>query len=471
MSKIQTALQEEIGRLQQRLERERKARIEAESIAEQGLRALYIRQKESALQQQIAVAANEAQSAERAFQTVLEYICEYTGWPVGHVYICSDTTTGEMLPSTLWCLSSPRYEAFKNATQEVRLPSGAGLPGRVLETGLPQWISDISQTVDYIRQPIAEAAGLKATFAFPVKIGEKTVAIFELFSDEVTEPNERLLEIMTFVSMQLGRVVERSRSEQELRSYAAKLQQTNRELQDIANIAAHDLQEPLRKIQAFSDLLKIKVAGSLTDEGRDYVDRMQNAARRMQHLINDLLAFSRVTIKAQPFVPVDLTVIGREIVADLDIRLEQVQGVVHIGNLPTIEADPIQIRQLLMHLVANGLKFARRGVPPVITVTAETLSVPRPRYQALPGSTTICKLTVEDNGIGFEEKYTDRIFGIFQRVHPADNYEGTGMGLAICRKIAERHGGTITARSTPGSGSAFIVTLPVRHLEEHPFHG
>jgi signal transduction histidine kinase len=469
MSKIQTALQEEILRLQQRLERERKARIEAEAIAEQGLRALYIRQKESALQQQIAVAANESQSVEKAFQTVLDYICEYTNWPVGHVYICSDTTAGELLPTTIWYLASSRYEPFRNATQELPLYTG-GLSDRVLETGLPQWVTDISQTDGYSRQPAAEAVGLKAAFAFPVKIGKKTVAIFEFFSNAASEPNERLLEIMTFVSLQLGRVIERSRAEKELRSYASRLQQTNRELQDIANIVSHDLQEPLRKIQAFSDLIKIKVANSLTDEGRDYIDRMQNAARRMQHLINDLLTFSRVTIKAQPFVPVDLTVIGREVVADLDIRIQQVQGRVEIGNLPTIEADPIQIRQLLLNLVTNGLKFARRDVLPVITISAELVSVPRPRHQALPGPDTMCRITVEDNGIGFEEKYTDRIFGIFQRVHPADNYEGTGMGLAICRKIAERHGGTITARSTPGSGSVFTITLPVRHSEEHPFH-
>lgn len=471
MSKIQTALQEEVSRLQQRLERERKARIEAEAIAEQGLRALYIRQKESALQQQIAVAANESQSVEKAFQTVLDHICEYTNWPVGHVYICSDTTAGELLPTTIWYLSSSRYEPFRTATQESPLYNGAGLSDRVLESGLPQWVTDISQTEGYTRQPAVEAAGLKAAFAFPVKIGKKTVAIFEFFSNAVSEPNERLLEIMTFVSMQLGRVIERSRAEKELRSYASRLQQTNRELQDIANIVGHDLQEPLRKIQAFSDLIKIKVADSLTDEGRDYVDRMQNAARRMQHLINDLLTFSRVTIKAQPFVPVDLTVIGREIVADLDIRIQQVQGRIDIGNLPTIEADPIQMRQLLLNLVTNGLKFARKGVSPIITIGAELFSVPRPRHQALPGADTMCRITVEDNGIGFEEKYIDRIFGIFQRVHPADSYEGTGMGLAICRKIAERHGGTITARSTPGSGSAFIITVPVRHSEEHPFHG
>ncbi len=467
MNKIQTALEQEILHLQQRLERERKARIEAESIAEQGLRALYIKQKEATLMQQIATAANEAPTTAKAFQTVLDIICDYTGWTVGHVYMTSDLVGGELYSTDLWYVSKAKYNILRKVTEEMVFHVGKGLPGRVLETGKPQWILDIANDPGFLRTAAAVSAGLKSAFGFPVRIGEKTVAVFEFLTEEQTEPNQRYVEIMNFTNFQLGRVIERSRAENELRQYAVKLQLTNRELQEIANIAAHDLQEPLRKIQAFGDIIKIKVADTLSDEGRDYIDRMQNAARRMQHLINDMLAFSRVTLKAQPFVPIDLTVIAREVVADMDIRIQQAHGRITIGDLPTVEADPLQIRQMLHHILSNSLKFSRHSAAPEIRVSASIEDATQLPAHAMR---QLCRIVIEDNGIGFDEKYADRIFGIFQRVHPNEQYEGTGMGLAICRKIAERHNGSIVAESTPDMGARFMITLPLRHFEEHSFH-
>lgn len=469
MSKIQTALEQELLRLQQRLERERKARIEAESIAEQGLRALYIKQKETALMQQIATAANEAATPTKALQTVLDIVCDYTGWAVGHIYMTSDLVGSELRPTDLWYISSANHVPFRRTTERTVFQPGTGLPGRVLASGQPQWIIDVTTDPGFLRASIAAKVGLHSAFAFPIKIGEKTVAVFEFFTEEPMEPDQRHVEIMNFANLQLGRVIERTRAENELRQYAARLQLTNRELQEIANVAAHDLQEPLRKIQAFGDMLKLKVADALPDEGRDYLDRMQNAARRMQQLINDMLTFSRITLKAQPFVSVDLTVVAREVVTEMSLRLQQAGAVVTIHNLPTIEADPLQMRQLISHLLSNSLKFSKRDAAPHIAISAS--------YAETNGSSTAnnqhkdCCLIIEDNGIGFDERYAERIFGIFQRAHTNEPYEGTGMGLAICRKIAERHNGSIVAQSSPESGSRFIVTLPLRHGEEHPLYG
>jgi PAS domain S-box-containing protein len=241
-------------------------------------------------------------------------------------------------------------------------------------------------------------------------------------------------------------------SEEKLRQSTAQLELSNRELQDFAYVASHDLQEPLRKIVVFGGRLKEKCGESLAAEPRDYLDRMQKAAARMQTLINDLLAFSRVTIKARPFAPVNLAEVALAVVEDLEARIEQVGGRVEIGELMVIDSEELQLRQLLQNLVGNALKFRKPEEPPVVKVAAR-------RFTDAAGR-ELCELTVSDNGIGFEEKYLDRIFNVFQRLHTRSEYEGNGMGLAIVKKIALYHGGDITAKSQPGTGTTFIVTLP-----------
>jgi PAS domain S-box-containing protein len=252
-------------------------------------------------------------------------------------------------------------------------------------------------------------------------------------------------------------------SEEKLREFSAQLERSNRELQDFAYVASHDLQEPLRKIVVFGERLKEKSGEALGAESRDYLERMQKAASRMQTLINDLLTFSRVTSKARPFAPVNLDEIAHEVVNDLEGRIEQVKGRVELGKLLVIDAEELQMRQLLQNLIGNALKFRKPEGTPVVKVEAQTIWYPPPH--AAPGAPAqeLCRLTVSDNGIGFEEKYLDRIFNVFQRLHTRNEYEGTGMGLAIARKIVLYHGGDITATSKSGEGTTFIVTLPVTH--------
>ena len=280
------------------------------------------------------------------------------------------------------------------------------------------------------------------------------------------------------------RTAELQRSNRDLEAFTTKLQWSNRELQEFASVASHDLQEPLRKIQAFGDRLRAKCAGGLGEQGIDYLGRMQAAAARMSTLINDLLAFSRVTSKAQPFATVDLARVAREVVVDLEGRIQQTGGRVEFNGLPSIDADPLQMRQLLQNLIGNALKFHRPGEPPVVTirsrlldptvpngaedseVVAEAVSKAEASTETGPApAAPTCEIEVSDNGIGFEEKYLDRIFNVFQRLHGRGEYEGTGMGLAICRKIVERHVGTITARSEPDRGSTFIITLPTIQVQ------
>lgn len=257
----------------------------------------------------------------------------------------------------------------------------------------------------------------------------------------------------------------RREAEERIRHFAEQLQGSNRELEQFASVAAHDLQEPLRKIQAFGDRLKVKYGDTLDEQGRDYLDRMLRSAARMRTLIDAILAYARVTTKAQPFQPIDLNEIARDVVLDMESHIQQTGGTVEVGPLPTVEADPHQMRQLFQNLIENALKFRRPDVPPVIRLAGRLLEPQEPLPP--PGEDRRrCELTVRDNGLGFEEVYLDRIFAMFQRLHGRQEYEGTGMGLAICRKIVERHGGEITARSAPGQGAKFIVHFPVTQPKE-----
>jgi light-regulated signal transduction histidine kinase (bacteriophytochrome) len=234
-------------------------------------------------------------------------------------------------------------------------------------------------------------------------------------------------------------------------------------LEQFAYVASHDLQEPLRKIRTFGDRLQMKCSEKLDDAENDFLKRMQSAAGRMQTLIDGLLSLSRVTTQGQSFISVDLAQVVREVVSDLEVQIEQVGGRVDVGHLPTIQADPLQMRQLLQNLIGNGLKFHRVDEPPVVQVNARFVHGRQNRQSGLPAGEEQCRIVIEDNGIGFEERHQDRIFGVFQRLHPRDVYEGMGIGLALCRKIVERHGGTISTRSVPGKGSVFEVVLPAVH--------
>ena len=248
-------------------------------------------------------------------------------------------------------------------------------------------------------------------------------------------------------------ITERKRTEENLFQKAAELARSNAELEQFAFVASHDLQEPLRKIQAFGDLLKAKLDQALGPEPREYLDRMQNASARMRTLIDDLLAFSRVIRSAEPFVPVSLTQITKEVIGDLEVRMEKNAARVEVGDLPTIDADATQMRQLVLNLLGNALKFQPPNAQPVVKVQGRTVT-------SISGE-QFCELTVQDNGIGFEERYAEKIFVVFQRLHGRGEYEGTGVGLAVCRRITDRHQGTIVAQSKLGQGATFTVRLPV----------
>jgi PAS domain S-box-containing protein len=249
-------------------------------------------------------------------------------------------------------------------------------------------------------------------------------------------------------------------SQEQLRAVSTELARSNLELQDFATIASHDLQEPLRKIQAFGDRLSEHSAGMLDEESRDSLSRMTNAAARMQKLIDDLLEYSQVAIQPEPPRPVDLGLVASEVLSDLDERIRITNGHVRVGPLPTVLARPLHMRQLFQNLIANALKFHPEGVAPDVQIDARVRDVANDSKSGGTRNQTWV-IRIRDNGIGFEPRHVERIFAPFQRLNGRQAYEGTGMGLAICRRIVAQIGGTLTATSQPGAGATFIITLPL----------
>lgn len=292
---------------------------------------------------------------------------------------------------------------------------------------------------------IREGAPIKGEETIMGKDGPRTLLSTKFLLRKIGGEPYGLCGISTDIS-------HRKQAEKEIETYTKRLEESNQALQDFAAFASHDLQEPLRKILGFGEVLSQKYRQSLDETGRDYLRRMEDAAARMSALIEDLLEYSRVTTKAKPFRDTNLNALLEKVTSDLELRIQRTGAVIQIEDLPTVNADPSQMRQVFLNLIGNALKFSEAR--PFIRISA------RSHEGRL-------EISVEDNGIGFDETKVDAIFRPFQRLHGRSAYEGKGMGLAIVKRIVERHGWKISARSRPGKGSTFVLTLPA-HTAPHP---
>ena len=439
--------------LRKKADRERAARMEAEAIAEKATRELYDRQGDLELLEAVAVASNAATQVRSALKVMLDAVCERSGWPIGHVFLLS--RDGETLvPTGVWHLDDPkRFASFKGLTEASMFTKGVGVPGRVLESGNPVWIPDAKADKNFPRAHVAEGVGINAAFGFPILIEDAVVGAVEFFSPTVTEPDERLLELVGHVGVQLGRVIERDRHAreivrrtEELSRYATELEHANDELKEFAYVASHDLTEPLRTIAGFVQLLKQRYEGQLDESADEFIGFIVDGTERMQALIEGLLSYSRTGRSELVAVRVDLNDTLNRAIGSLAAAISEADADIEIGELPVVGGDAVQLSRLFENLLSNAVKFCGEEKP-LIKIGAE-----------MKGGAWL--FFVSDNGIGIDERHHERIFNVFERLHGAGEYPGTGIGLSICKKVVERHGGRIWVEGTPGGGSTFRFVLP-----------
>ncbi|SFP83862.1 His Kinase A (phospho-acceptor) domain-containing protein [Geopseudomonas sagittaria] len=338
-------------------------------------------------------------------------------------------------------------ERYNQAVEGLRIGEGMGACGSAAYLRQPVLVADIANDRRWqgLHQLAAEE-GLHACWSTPLLAGDGALlGTFAIYQRGPLQVDTELEELVATASHLATIAIEH-------RNILAELERSNRELQEFAFVASHDLQEPLRKIQTFAERLQSR-ADALDEQSRDYLVRMSSAAARMQALIRDLLAYSRVATRREPFVHLELDRVLDEVLQDLEGTLQSSGAHIERERLPAIEGDPSQIRQLLQNLLSNAVKFHKPGELPNVRIYAENQPT---------GEWRLC---ISDNGVGFDEKYLDRIFNPFQRLHGRQQYPGTGIGLAIVKKIVERHGARLSASSQPGRGATFRVTFPASDKE------
>lgn len=314
--------------------------------------------------------------------------------------------------------------------------------------------------IDYIYKPIK-----------PEVLRAKVSVLIDLYrkNRQLLAQEQRLVAINRSLEMEIK---ERKASEEKVKHLnrqllenIASLEQANKDLDRFAFMASHDLQEPLRKIRMFSDRLALKYSQIMDDDGRTNIQRIHKAAERMQNLITDILTFSKISVDSPSFVISDMNALINEVLVDLDEEIKSKNGKVVVEKLPSLSVNPSLMKPLFHNLIGNALKYSKKGTSPVVKITSEISTQSNGKTGKSSGP-QYCRIYIQDNGIGFDQKYAEEIFGMFKRLHHNSEFQGTGIGLALCKKIVEQHKGYISARSKINEGSTFIISLPMQHQQE-----
>lgn len=317
-----------------------------------------------------------------------------------------------------------------------------------------------SGAVDYIYKPIN-----------PDVLRAKVSVLIDLYrkNRQLLAQEQRLVAINKSLELEIK---ERKSSEEKVKQLnrqllenIASLEAANKDLDRFAFMASHDLQEPLRKIRMFSDRLHLKYKEVLDEDGRTNISRIQKAAERMQTLITDILTFSKVAVDKPSFIESDLNALVNEIVLEMNEDLREKNAKILIDKLPSLVVNPSLMKPLFHNLIGNALKYSKKDTTPVIKITSDIATQGNGK-SGKDQASKYCRIFIEDNGIGFDQKYAEEIFGMFKRLHHNTEFEGTGIGLALCKKIVEQHKGYISARSKVNEGSTFIISLPVQRQQE-----
>ena len=349
------------------------------------------------------------------------------------------------------------------------LDYGVAVCGCVARDKTPLIANNIFNTPD-IRTELVKSYGIKAYACHPILSQSRLMGTLSFGTRTRSSFSPEDITLMKTITDQVATAMERSRLikklrnsrdllEKRVRERTTDLEIKNQELQEFAYIASHDLQEPLRKIVTFGDILVSDSGTALDAESLDCIDRMQKSAKTMRVLLDSLLQYSRVSTQFAPFERISPRRSIEAALSNLEVAIREKEALVELGDLPTIKADPIQMIQLFQNLIANALKFCSEENAPLVKIYAPTFVTEDDPQEITQ------RICVQDNGVGFDEKHLDKIFSPFQRLHGKIKYPGVGMGLAICKKIMDRHGGKITAKSTVGKGSTFMLSFPLEPEE------
>ncbi|HEX9970102.1 MAG TPA: ATP-binding protein [Acidimicrobiales bacterium] len=426
--------------------------------------------EELRLLQQATRAVADADDVTAALEHVLHIVVQRTGWPYAAAWLPDGDGDGDgdaaggglsLVSSGAWFAADDGARQFRRVSEHCRFNVGEGIVGEA-------WASKALVRVDHVADPrfIRRESALGARFdsgiAVPLLAGDDVVAVMEFFMRQGEVLDDTLVEVVSLVAAHLGAVVRRRQledevnhvqqalrqSNEELQTAVAELERSNADLAEFAYVASHDLSEPLRVISGHVQLLARRYEGQLGDDADRYISFAVDGCHRMQALISDLLAYSRVGQGPLVRKPVDLGRVVSEVQIGLGAALAETDGKVDVGELPSVAGDPGQLRQLFGNLIGNALKFTEPGTVPSVEVVGAT------------GDDDTVRISVVDHGIGVPERHRERIFRMFQRLQRREDYAGTGIGLAICRRICDRHGGRIEVEDTPGGGATFVVTLP-----------
>jgi PAS domain S-box-containing protein len=390
---------------------------------------------------------------EKAMSRLLTAMAEALDWEAGGFWE-HDADADVMRCVAFWGRNRERLAEFEAVSRATVMPRGVGMTGRVLESGEPAFVLDVTQDQNFPRAEAARRAGLHGAVGLPVlSEGGQVVGVVDFFTSELSRPDEALVEMLSTISVQIGQFLRRKRAEQalaatagELRRRATELERSNAELEQFAYVASHDLSEPLRMVAGFVQLLADRYQGRLDSDADEFIGYTIDGVRRMQSLIDDLLAFSRVGRSVHD-QPVELDDVLEDARAALGAVIAERGAKIEAEPLPAVIGDARELRQVMQNLLSNALKFVDADRAPQIAVSATRQG-------------EMWEVSIRDNGIGVSPQHAERIFKMFQRLHGRDSYEGTGIGLAICKKIVERHGGSIEVEPGEDGGSVFRFTAP-----------
>lgn|GEM_PF-5421105 len=406
------------------------------------------RARDATLLHRITSLAAVAQSTEEAFEQAITAICDIAGWSIGHALVPRHGATTEMVCSGIWHLSDPQeFAEFQEVSRTAVFPSGVGLPGRVLKTGQPAWIADVAADTNFPRNQLLKDLPVHGAFAFPVLQNNKVTAVLEFFARESLAPDESVLLVVQSIGVQLAQAAERINTLQQLEDRAQDLERSNRELQEFAYVASHDLKSPLRAILHLAQWIIEDEENQLSEQSTNDLQSLMTRAEGMSRLLDDLLAYSRVGRKAYETLQLDLNKIVTEILETID---KPADFQIHIkGSLPSLLAPPVPIRLVMQNLIENAVKHHDHQTG-CVTVSAEE-------------TPTEVILLIADDGPGISPADREKIFEIFVTLASSDEKkkDSSGMGLALVRKTVEVYGGKIRVDCPDSSrGTTFRVEWP-----------